>query len=754
MIKTTSRSIFSWFCNSSFGMILVCCCSIAEGATNILTLLGSPALIVRQASDTTSTWLYLRNDSTATITVSLSAGDFISKTTGKALGAQITFTGPGESSPKPIYATSLAPDSVLIIKASASNIWEAGESEAVLYNKGVEIGKLKALKYRVPFGVELELMKPDSPMVSFEHGRSSRLILKNNDAMTYAVSWELVIRGKADSGKGVILPRNGTNHIEVNPPNEWFASWFTGLFKEEAREGMLTLRLQPSASTDDPSLPMKTISITAHLSYWSKPLRDFLSNVIIFVVLAAGGLSSLILSYWIPNHLRRLDLKEELNRIAEKIRDLSCQIDSSLRVLVRMERRRLNVMLESRSVISPELAGVFAQISQGIATLNKRIDLLEQIDSTYDRLQSLPTSEILPTVIDQLEKNLRKAARLLRSTEPKEDDFQTAKGLVDKSISRLDRFNEMDQELATILAERVKRFQAVRQPQDQAVEAESIENYKSIQPRLQTLLHEEGQKDFTDPSQIPSERYADLDAETIKFELENDYKTLKGYGLQIEDATDEEMQKVLNKLEKDFQNDLRRDSLDALRSAQRVVRQMKEGIFAKNILDAIKNRKVSIEWEPRTVRANQPTQLRVWFHLAELNRSAAREEFTCVWDFDHDDLTETGWVVSHFFPEGRTYEVKAHFQDAEGQEIKNADGNVLMEKIKVQLEQTVTFGDRARIEATRLAIVLFATLLGLIAGAREQLLKLDVGAGLIAVFLLGFGADTIKNLLTQRQMQT
>jgi len=30
-------------------------------------------------------------------------------------------------------------------------------------------------------------------------------------------------------------------------------------------------------------------------------------------------------------------------------------------------------------------------------------------------------------------------------------------------------------------------------------------------------------------------------------------------------------------------------------------------------------------------------------------------------------------------------------------------------------------------------------------------MKLDVFAGFVAVFLLGFGADTIKNLLTQRQ---
>jgi hypothetical protein len=33
--------------------------------------------------------------------------------------------------------------------------------------------------------------------------------------------------------------------------------------------------------------------------------------------------------------------------------------------------------------------------------------------------------------------------------------------------------------------------------------------------------------------------------------------------------------------------------------------------------------------------------------------------------------------------------------------------------------------------------------------AREQITKLDIVPGLIAVFLLGFGADSIKNLLAR-----
>jgi hypothetical protein len=44
----------------------------------------------------------------------------------------------------------------------------------------------------------------------------------------------------------------------------------------------------------------------------------------------------------------------------------------------------------------------------------------------------------------------------------------------------------------------------------------------------------------------------------------------------------------------------------------------------------------------------------------------------------------------------------------------------------------------------------FSALLALVGGAREQLAKMDVVPGLIGVFVLGFTADQIKNLLTQR----
>jgi hypothetical protein len=54
------------------------------------------------------------------------------------------------------------------------------------------------------------------------------------------------------------------------------------------------------------------------------------------------------------------------------------------------------------------------------------------------------------------------------------------------------------------------------------------------------------------------------------------------------------------------------------------------------------------------------------------------------------------------------------------------------------------------LEIMWLLLTLFLALIGMIAGAKDQVLKLDLVPALIAIFLVGFGADQIKNLLTKK----
>ena len=50
----------------------------------------------------------------------------------------------------------------------------------------------------------------------------------------------------------------------------------------------------------------------------------------------------------------------------------------------------------------------------------------------------------------------------------------------------------------------------------------------------------------------------------------------------------------------------------------------------------------------------------------------------------------------------------------------------------------------------RIAMALGPVILALVAGAKDQLLKMDLFPALAAVFLAGFGSDQVKNLLAKK----
>src|SRR6185295_9527922 len=156
--------------------------------------------------------------------------------------------------------------------------------------------------------------------------------------------------------------------------------------------------------------------------------------------------------------------------------------------------------------------------------------------------------------------------------------------------------------------------------------------------------------------------------------------------------------------------------------------------------------------ESPNVSVNQPIQLRVEFKNPLLNKAAARDEIDCIWTFTRttrfgsDSSTEKGWVAWHYFSKAGVYQARVSFKDRRtGELIKGGNDEIsIFETFQVSSDSSPFFGERARVEITQFAIALGAALLMLVAGAREQLLRMDVAAGLIAVFLIGFSTDTLK----------
>src|SRR5262249_54445226 len=188
------------------------------------------------------------------------------------------------------------------------------------YNNGAKIGEVTAQKYRLPFAVKLDVATPDKPEVSFERCRPGLLVLKNDDPITYPVHWELFLGGKTLKGTDVILPANGSVPLETEPVgSQCFTAWSSGMFKEATQAGVMTLSIPSSTPVGQPYWSAKTMPVQVHFKseFW----QLLWGSVVIFLLLLFGGICSLILSYWVPNRLQRLDLKEQLVVLARKTSD-------------------------------------------------------------------------------------------------------------------------------------------------------------------------------------------------------------------------------------------------------------------------------------------------------------------------------------------------------------------------------------------------------------------------------------------------
>jgi len=190
-----------------------------------------------------------------------------------------------------------------------------------------------------------------------------------------------------------------------------------------------------------------------------------------------------------------------------------------------------------------------------------------------------------------------------------------------------------------------------------------------------------------------------------------------------------------------------------LRAARGLVEQMRQNIYPEDLIEALRAKKASITIDQQVARPYSPLELCVCFDVYQYNHAKALEQLRCVWTFD-DGLTEKGWYVCHFYQEPAERTITADIPlSIAAATAGTSDAIQFTQKLSVR-QTTSSFSKQYLLAGgLRFAIAFFIALVGLVGGARDQLAKLDVLPALIAVFLLGFGADTIKNVFTQKNGQ-
>jgi hypothetical protein len=201
------------------------------------------------------------------------------------------------------------------------------------------------------------------------------------------------------------------------------------------------------------------------------------------------------------------------------------------------------------------------------------------------------------------------------------------------------------------------------------------------------------------------------------------------------------------------------DTHESLRMARLIVDEMRQDIYQDALTSEVTQSPpaMTITTDPAAVHAQSPVRLALRFKRQLLNEAVARQAWTCTWDFGDGTPHEDGWEVFHRYDLPGTQQVQITIRDLDGNPVIAAP---VREHVPVgngpgqsRLRRGLRFVSpepETRLELVQLALVLALALLGLMTTARQQAQNLSFLEAVGAVVALGFGADTIKNLIVQR----
>jgi hypothetical protein len=535
----------------------------AQDTTPQPTLVGAPEIIIDRSTGRGETLLQMRSDKE--ISVSLSG---VFSSTARPGGAKIGFSGAGEKGDgSEIYEfkTNAKTSPVRLV---VTGVGEPGDFEIELRDNNAAFG-VKVKVRSLPVGIKLDGASPDKAELSLVGGQLATIILKNDDPVAYSIAWRLRVNGREICGDNFTIAPKSVGLLSCRPSVSLGPATIRDLFKNESTDGhLLLLYPQIAAGKTEGVSPLQKFPVKASLNYFSSFTRQIFGYLVIVLVLIMGGLTSLFLSQALPNRLKRLNIREQLQGIARTTTDLSGQVDSRLQVMLRVERRRLDDLLQTRNTVSPDFAGIVTQCNQGIEKLGSRVGLVQQVDLVLNLLSQ--SRGIPPSRVDEIEALLRKATILLGKTQPTDDDLKTASTAISDASSRVDNINQPDPDFGQKLAQRIADLKS---------NIETNLKEKATFKRISGLLPGPGNAlNSVDPTRtISPASYTSLDLVVEQMTLIQDYVP------HFDATVDREASQRLQEREGKLLGYLRAESLDALRLARLLLREMKDDVFPERL---------------------------------------------------------------------------------------------------------------------------------------------------------------------------
>ncbi len=742
-------------------LLLLC---LATTATAQLKIVSSQPVILREGAGAAQ--FVLTNAGKTALPLSLTAGTFLDETSHARLPTpKVTFALEAAGANLP---AEIGPGQSLQIVANVSNMASSTAAFTKLFNQNEEIGALDAVAVDVPLNITLDGNGTPEKPLKFAYGRTVALTLKNGGTEFFTLDWRFQIGGTVVKTGKLILTPNGRTRIVLTPPIEVY-SWMDFVRPTE-RNGLLLVSQHGPHGVSNDLLPIQAIPVNLTMMRLGPDLTEVLFAIYVMFFLLIGGLLSLLGNSVLPSVLKKVALHRQIGDLADRTSSVSARVDSFLRVLLRLERTKIGIELNEVGPFALSSTEKFEDVAVAIDRLAKRLTVAERLDELRRRFEDASASAP-PSITDDIDRTLQSASNQLHSLNLPDDDVNAANLLLSKaeaSLALLDDSVAQAKLIATNftqLKDRLKSF--------------PVPYYSDLMLALPGIF-DVLQAPFDDPANIVRPMFFAIDHAIAATHAALDYAMVRvsmptGSSSNCGDPGKTSRERLLEH-ECELIDLLGTLSWKSLRAATTLVQEMREDIYEADVMAEIEKvredgaKRVRVVFDTLKARPYLPVYFSVAFDNPRFCGAAALGKLGFKWGFP-GGLSEEGSRVCHYFLGDEPLEHDPIAGDTQHKKLRRTrflKKNERKVKIVVavqshkNLEAAHTIeglleiqplkpneSSRAFAEAVRFLIAFGVALAGLEAGALNQLAKLDFFPATLAVVALGFGADSIKNLLTQ-----
>jgi hypothetical protein len=767
----------------------------------------------------------------------------------------------GGGAPNSTEGVTVLPGSTTKVQVNVTGLTGTAWAKVSIFNQDTNIGNLDLVVLDDALNVAIDgLGAAASTPIASASGDKIAVTLKNNSGEFLALECSVELRNSLSSCGNIFLPPTTSKAIAVDLVQDAY-SW-TDWVQPSAQTGAMKLRMRVPQGTPVEMVPIKVLPLNLTMAGSGPLMLAILSLIYVGLFLALGGYLSILASTILPNMVHKAELRKQVNDLARRTSSVSTRVDSYLRVLLRLERKKIQVLLDNLSGFSPDAAEQFTETSNQIENLQKRLTVAERLDKLRRCFED-SSAVAPPSISDGIDKSLNTAAVQLHSFVLNDTDVSAANTYLDKAEGLLKLLDDNDAQAGLIaqnyvqLRNRLQAFPkeyytdlkrslsgifdslnigdaianvqastqdplsgspgnaggsgnagkqvsipntangATTNGSGAAEERAPAANVDSDAPagndpvpaaNAASLPTEDpaaqeppasdppvaNPYDFSDPKNIIPPMFFAVDHGIAAIQTTLDYAIVRAsVAKRISNSGLDPGQDAINRLKEhqsQLLNLLGTLSWKSLRGAITLVQQMRENVYEEDIYKHLKDRRAEIVFDTQRARPFLPVFFSIAFQDPRINGAAALDWVALDWTFPNE-LHETGWKICHYF-DGKeemavvTPQDQADLRQKMTQRTKDKpsenlsiqveaksprwqDSQTLGTTIKVQPENPKADKPRVLADRLRFGIAFGVALAGLKSGALDQLAKLGFVQATVAIVALGFGADTVKNLLTQ-----